>query len=118
MAAAKDPTKALKQAAGAMPEAVEAMSCNQASYKVGKRAFLYVGPGKKGVGFKAMFKLEASLEEAASLASDAPERFGVGSGSWVTTRFSAEAPLPKKIWGRWLKESYAVATKGARSKEA
>ncbi len=97
-----------------MPDAVEAMSCNQTSYKVGKKAFLYVGPGKKGIGFKAMFKLEASLEEAASLASEAPERFGVGSGSWVTTRFSAQEPLPKKIWGRWLKESYAGATKRPR----
>ena len=61
MSGAKDPTKALRKAAGALPDVGEAMSCNQTSYKAGKKAFLYVGPGTKGVGYKAMFKLEASL---------------------------------------------------------
>ena len=111
MPGVKDPTKALRKAAGALPDAVEAMSCNQTSYKAGKKAFLYVGPGAKGIGYKAMFKLEASLGEAESLAKNEPERYEPGVGNWVTTRFSAEAPLPKKIWSRWLKESYVGATK-------
>ena len=42
MTEAKDPTKALRKAAEALPGAVEAMSCNQTSYKMGKKAFLYV----------------------------------------------------------------------------
>ncbi len=120
MPGAKDPTKALRKAAGALPEVVEAMSCNQTSYKAGKKAFLYVGPGTKGAGYKAMFKLEASLGEAESLAKSAPERYELGVGNWVTTRFSAEDPLPKKIWSSWLKESHAGATNsgGARKKSA
>ena len=110
MPSAKDPTKALRKAAEAFPDVVEALSCNQTSYKAGKKAFLYVGPGAKGVGYKAMFKLEASLGEAKSLAKSEPERYELGVGNWVATRFSAEEPLPKKIWSRWLKESYALAT--------
>ena len=113
----RDPTKALKEAAAALPDVVEGTSCNQSSYKAGKKAFLYVGPGPKGVGFKAMFSLGASLDEAKDLAKSAPDRFEVGAGNWVTTRFSAETPLPKKIWGRWLKESYAAATGGATAKK-
>ena len=111
MPGAKDPTKALRKAAGALPDVVEAMSCNQTSYKAGKKAFLYVGPGTKGVGYKAMFKLEASMGEAESLAKSEPERYELGVGNWVTTRFSAEDPLPKKIWSSWLKESHTGATK-------
>ncbi len=74
-----------------------------------KKAFLYVGPGAKGIGFKAMFKLEASLKEAKGLANSQPERIELGVGNWITTRFTAEDPLPKKIWNSWLKESYAGA---------
>jgi hypothetical protein len=118
MSTVKDPTKALKKAAADLPNVVEGESCNQTSYKAGKKAFLYVGPGAKGAGYKAMFKLEASLEQARGLAESEPERFEVGVGNWVTTRFSAEAPLPKRIWTSWLEESYAGATKGARKTDA
>jgi hypothetical protein len=107
----KDPTRALRKAAGGLPDVVQAMSCNQTSYKTGKVAFLFVGPGLKGVGFKAMFKLEASRVEAERLAKSEPDRYQVGIGNWVTTRFSTEVPLPRKIWSRWLRESYAGTTK-------
>ncbi len=120
MPGAKDPTKALREAAAALPNVVEGTSCNQTSYKAGKTAFLYVGPGPKGIGYKAMFKLEASLEQAGDLATGEPERFELGVGNWVTTRFSADDPLPKKLWSRWLGESHALATQGgaARKKRA
>ena len=57
------------------------------------------------------------LEEARGLAKIEPERFELGVGNWVTTRFSAEDPLPKKIWSSWLKESHAGATKGGGAKK-
>ena len=91
------------------------MSCNQTSYKMGKKAFLYVGSGTKGVGYKGMFKLEASLGEAESLSKSKPERYEIGN--WVTTRFSAEYPLPKKICSSWLVESYAGTTKSGRARK-
>ncbi len=117
---AKDPTKALKEAAAALPDVAEGTSCNQTSYKVGKTAFLYIGPGAKGIGYKAMFKLDPSLQEAKELMESEPGRFELGVGNWVTTRFSAEDPLPKKLWSRWLKESHALATKsgGTEKKNA
>ena len=87
---------------------MEAASCNQASFKVGKQSFFFVGPGAKGVGYKAMFKLDESKAEAEQLAKEHPDRFGVGKSAWVTARFSAEQPLPPKIWRRWLKESHGT----------
>lgn len=114
MSGANDPTSALRKAAGALPDVVESMSCNQTSYKTGKKAFLYVGPGAKGVGYKAMFKLDASFQQAASLAKREPQRYELGVGNWVTTRFSAEAPLPTKLWRRWLEESHTAATSRKR----
>ena len=55
-----------------------------------------------------MFKLSASMQQALKLAAEDPERFEVGSTGWVTARFTAEEPLPKRIWGKWLAESYDV----------
>lgn len=104
-----DPTRVIREAAEALPDVTSGTSCNQTAYKVKKKAFLYVGPGPKGIGFKAMFKLGVSMDEAKALARDDPDRVEVGTGGWVTTRFTAEKPLPKKIWGRWLKESHALA---------
>ena len=106
---AEDPAGELKQAAASLPGALEGLSCNQTSFKCGKKAFLYLGPGAKGIGFKAMFKLDDSLPEAVKLASDEPDRYETGKGGWVTVRFTLEAPLPKAIWSRWLEESYSSA---------
>lgn len=117
MATAKDPTQALKAAAAALPDVVEGTSCNQTSFKAGKKAFLYVGPGAKGVGYKAMFKLAESMDQARELAQSDPECFGLGVGNWVTTRFSSDKPLPKKVWGGWLKDAYAAATQPAATKK-
>jgi len=114
MPAAKDPTRELKKAAAALPDVVAGTSCNQTSYKADKKAFLYIGPGRKGIGYKAMFKLDESLRDAQDMAQREPERFEIGTGNWVSTRFSDDEPLPKKIWSRWLKESYAGATKTMR----
>ncbi len=125
MPGARDPTKALGEAARTLPNVIEGTSCNQASFKAGKKALLYFGPGPKGARYKAMFKLEVSLEEAKGLAKSEPGRFELGVGNWVMTRFAAEDPLPKKIWSRWLEESHAAVAKsegdkkqGARRKKA
>ncbi len=37
MPGAKDPTKALRKAAAALPNVVKGTSCNQTSYKAGKK---------------------------------------------------------------------------------
>jgi hypothetical protein len=65
--------------------------------------------GREGPRLQGMFKLDQSMPQARELATTDPDRFEVGSTGWVTTRFTAEEPLPKKVWETWLDESYALA---------
>lgn len=104
----RDPTKAIREQAARFPSVDQGAACNQSSYKAGKGTFLFLGPGAKGVGWKAMFKLRASLPQARQLAAQEPQRFEVGTAGWVTARFTAAQPLPKSIWEKWLAESYEV----------
>jgi len=38
-----------------------------------------------------------------------PGDYQVGSGVWVTVRFSADWPVPLKRWKKWLDESYELS---------
>ncbi len=106
-----DPTFPIREKAAAFEAVIAGTSCNQSSFKTKKGSFLFIGPGAKGVGYKAMFKLKGSMPQAQTLAHDKPHRFEVGSTGWVTTRFSVEEPLSKEIWEKWLEESYLIAEK-------
>lgn len=108
MKAGSDPTEAIRVVAAAFPGVEPGTSCNQTAFKAGKGTFLFIGPGAKGQGWKAMFKLRESLDAARRLAAAEPGRFEVGSTGWVTARFTAEAPLPQAVWEPWLRESHAV----------
>ncbi len=114
MARSKDPTELIREKAASYPEVAKGTSCNQSSFKAGKGSFLFIGPGAKGIGFKAMFKLDRSMPQARKLASQEPDRFEVGSTGWVTARFTAEKPLPKSIWAKWLQESYEICCGSAK----
>ena len=118
MARSIDPTEPIRKKAASFPEVATGTSCNQSSFKAGKGSFLFIGPGAKGVGFKAMFKLGRSMSQARKLASKEPDRFEVGSTGWVTTRFTAEKPLPKSIWEKWLQESYDICCGSGTSQKA
>lgn len=115
MPASQDPTDAIRRKAAAFPGVAAGTSCNQSAFKAGKGTFLFIGPGAKGVGFKAMFKLGASMEQARKLAAERPDRFEVGTTGWVTARFTAAEPLPGRIWTRWLAESYDVTCGAGRT---
>ncbi|MEM9592914.1 MAG: MmcQ/YjbR family DNA-binding protein [Acidobacteriota bacterium] len=105
-----DPTAEIRAEAGAFPETEEGTSCNQTSFKVGGKSFLFVGPGPKARGcFKAMFKLKDSMPQAQGLAAERPDRFEVGSTGWVTVRFTHEEPLPRSVWEPWVRESYGLS---------
>jgi hypothetical protein len=108
MAKASDPTDPIRKKAVTFPTVAKGTACNQSSFKAGKGTFLFIGPGAKGQGFKAMFKLKRSMAHATKLALRDPEHFEVGSTGWVTTRFTAEKPLPRSIWEPWLQESYEL----------
>ena len=118
MAHSIDPTERIREKAASFPEVAKGTSCNQSSFKAGKGSFLFIGPGAKGVGFKAMFKLKHSMFQARKLASKEPDRFEVGSTGWVTTRFTAEKPLPKSIWQKWLQESYDICCGSSKGNKA
>ena len=104
--AKKDPTDPIRQKASRYAGVDRGTACTQSSFKAGKRAFLYIGP--QGGRFKAMFKLKDSIPEATKLAKKEPDRFEIGKQGWVTARFSEEAPMPKKLWQKWLDESYEL----------
>ena len=104
-----DPTESIREMAAAFPKVAKGTSCNQSSFKTGKKSFLFIGPGPKGKGYKAMFKLKDSMPEAINMASQHPERFEVGSTGWVTARFTAEEPMERALWEKWLEESYVLS---------
>jgi hypothetical protein len=106
-ATAKDPTEAMRVKASRYPGVGEGTACTQSSFKTAKGAFLYVGI--QGGRYKAMFKLQQSMPQAAKLAQDNPDAYQVGSTAWVTARFSAEKPMPKRLWEKWLDESYSLS---------
>lgn len=106
MTGSQDPTSSIRQQALSYSDVTTGISCNQSSYKVGKGSFLFIGPGAKGIGYKAMFKLKDSIPQAIQLADGEPKRFEVGKTGWVTARFTEEEPLSKTIWKKWLLESY------------
>jgi hypothetical protein len=117
MPASIDPTDPIRRKAATFPDVADGTACNQSSFKAGKGSFLFIGPGAKGVGYKAMFKLGDSMPQARTLAAKEPDRFEVGSKGWVTTRFTALKPLPKSIWQKWLKESYEVCVSEPKGKK-
>lgn len=87
---------------------IEGTSCNQTSFKAKKGKFLFIGPGPKGIGYKAMFKLQDSIAEAEALANKSPTQYQIGKG-WVTVRFSDKEPIPESVWQKWLEESYLLS---------
>ncbi len=65
-----DPTEPIREKAAAFPGVAKGTSCNQSSFKTTKKSFLFIGPGPKGKGYKAMFKLKESMPEARKLVSE------------------------------------------------
>lgn len=114
-AKAKDPTEVIRLKASKYPDVDKGTACTQTSFKACGKGFLYIG--EQGGRYKAMFKLKDSIPEAEKLAAKAPEDFQVGSGSWVTARFTAEKPLAKTLWVKWLDESYALSVAGGAGKK-
>ena len=109
-----DPTDPMRLRASRYPDVDEGTACTQSSFKTGGRSFFFVG--MQGGRHKAMFKLLASRPEALALAKAEPDRYQVGA-DWVTARFTADAPMPTRLWQKWLDESYELARAG-RTKSA
>ena len=102
-----DSTIAIKKRAKSYKDVDEGTSCSQTSFKTGGKAFLFIG--EQGGRRKAMFKLKQSRPDAVKLAKSDPDKFEIGSGAWVTARFSDSDPMPVKLWKKWLDESYHLS---------
>ena len=103
---ANDTTRAWRELAMNLPEVVEGSTCVKASYKAGKKAFLYVGA--KPDSYNAMVKLADSLPEAEALSEGDPEKYKVGKFGWVTMNFPADEEPPVGLLERWIVESYRL----------
>ena len=113
----KDPTIPIREQASSYPGVDEGTACTQSSFKTGGKSFLFIG--EQGGRYKAMFKLQDSISEAQLLAEKTPDNYQVGKTAWVTARFTAEQPIPAKIWKKWLDESYQLfATPHAKKKSS
>lgn len=111
---AKDPTIEICEFAESLPDVDPGTACTQRSFKVNKKAFLFIGP--QGGRFKAMFKLDKSMDQAEELAANDPDHFEVGKTGWVTARFSSDKPIGKRIWKKWIKESYELCSTSTKKK--
>ena len=111
----KDPTDPIRLKASRYSGVVKGTSCTQSSFKTAKSAFLYVG--MQGGRYKAMFKLQKSMPEASKLSKKEPDCYEVGNAPWVTARFTAEKPMPKRLWEKWLDESYELSLGSGGSKK-
>ena len=78
------------------------------TFKVNKKAFLFL------TATQARLKLEASLEEAAELATH-DARYQVGGLGWLKIQLDEGRPPPRALLGRWIKESHALMS-GARAR--
>ena len=111
-----DPTAPIRLKASRYPGVDEGTACTQSSFKAGKKAFLFVG--MQGGRYKVMLKLQKSIPEATKLAREDPDRYGVGSAGWATARFTDDKPMPKKLWEKWLDESYKLSLAAGTGRKA
>lgn len=99
--------KALRAIALKYPACEEGIACKGtalecATFKVGGKAFLFLGRAD------IRLKLGESLPEAAKLAKKEPERFNAGAGGWVKVMYGEDHPLPLDVVKRWIDESYGL----------
>ena len=94
-------SRRLRDAAMALPEASEGQSCVNRAFRVGKKAFFYLG--EKPAHIYAMLKLTTSYDDAAAM-DDA--RVDAGKHGWVTLRFQADDHPEVTTLEGWVVESY------------
>ena len=96
----------LRQLALALDQVVETIACQgtaleAASFKVGTKAFLFIG--KKD----ARLKLQASLPTAHALMAQSGS-VKVGAMNWVTLVFDETLTLETEVLKTWVEESYQL----------
>lgn len=106
----------LHATACALPGVDVGESCVNRAYRVGGKAFAYLGD--KPDQLRLMVKLGPSLDEAAALAAARPTIFEVGKFGWVTVRLPHADPVAKGLLERWIAESHAGFAGAGKAKPA
>lgn len=101
-----EPMKAVRRIALQYPEAQEGISCNKSAFKARNKAFLFMG--MDAASYNLMFKLAASLPEAAKLAAKFPGQYAVGGHHWVKATFPHTESPPPGLLERWIGESFRL----------
>jgi hypothetical protein len=102
----RHPADGVRKIALAYPDVVEGTVCERTSFKVKKKAFVFMGRGDET--YDIMVKLHKSLDEAAALAAQEPESYKVGGHNWVTARYRNDQQPPAGLLERWIDESYRL----------
>jgi hypothetical protein len=97
----------LKKLAMRLPHVEEGIACagtalESPTVTAGGKAFLFLG--EKDV----RLKLGDSIGEANMLAAKAPGFCEVGAHGWIKLTLSADVPLSKEVFERWIGESYRL----------
>jgi hypothetical protein len=95
--------KALRSFASKLPDVEEGIACEgtaleKVTYKVRKKAFLFLGTKD------LMLKLSDSRREAEKLAAKEPAHFKIGSSGWVSVQLEGDPPLA--TLQKWIVESH------------
>ena len=98
------PMKALRKFAMTLPDAEEGTSCVNRAFRVGKKAYAYLG--MKGDQYKLMIKLTDSLAKAEALHAKRPDNYQPGKLGWVTVWLPLQEKAPKGLLEGWIEESY------------
>ncbi|MEZ6037484.1 MAG: MmcQ/YjbR family DNA-binding protein [Planctomycetota bacterium] len=109
-----DRLERLHAAAYALPGVDVGESCVNRAYRVGGKAFGYLGD--KPDQLRLMVKLGPSLDEAQALAKARPAVFEVGKSGWVTVRLPHAEKVEKGLLERWIAESHAGFAGAGRAK--
>ncbi len=97
----------LRTVAMDFPETSEGTSCVNRAFRVGKKAFFYLG--EKPDHIRLMVKLGPSLDAAEAMND---ERVSVGKHGWTTIRMPNDELLDLEQLTDWVSESYrALAPK-------
>jgi hypothetical protein len=104
---------ALRKAALRLPGVEEGVACEgtaaeSRTFKIGKRAFLFVRPAA------LMLKVDESAETVRRLANE-DSRYRIGAGGWVTVTLGS-LPPPLRLIARWMNESYRGMAASKRRK--
>jgi len=102
--------EAIRKTAMAYPETREDFPWGHSAFKVGEKAFVFMGGDKDEVSFSV--KLPHSRDIAVDLPFTEPTGYGMGKHGWVTATIKKDTKVTLDLIKAWIDESFrAVAPK-------